>query len=49
MFFAKNPIFLFQSKKAQSDTAPGSFVCMYISYYNVRGGYYVRGGYCHRK
>ena len=25
-------------QKAQSDTAPGSFVCMYISYYNVRGG-----------
>ena len=38
MFFAKNPIFLFQSKKAQSNTAPGFFVCMYISYYNVRGG-----------
>ena len=26
-------------KKAQSDTAPDSFVCMYISCYNVRGGY----------
>lgn len=26
-------------QKAQSDTAPGSVVCMYTSSYNVRGGY----------